>query len=67
VHQSLMALESRKAEVVNMEIGRLREATQTMNGYVREEMEEYTIPSIVCRSLWPSGKGIGPESKRSGV
>ena len=31
VHQSLMAFEGRKAEIVNTEVGRLREATQLMN------------------------------------
>ena len=31
VHQALTSFEGRKGEVVNMQVGRLREATQLMN------------------------------------
>lgn len=34
VHEALQAFEAHKAEVVNREIGRMREATTLMNGYV---------------------------------
>ena len=41
VHEALQAFEGRKAEVVNREIGRLREATTLMNGLVFN-----SVPSI---------------------
>lgn len=31
VHNALVAYESRKAEIINMEVGRLREGTQLIN------------------------------------
>lgn len=34
VHLALLAFNNRKSEIVNMEIGRLREATQLLNGLV---------------------------------
>lgn len=34
VHQALAAYDVRKTEIVNAEIGRLRESTTTLNGYV---------------------------------
>ena len=33
VHGAMSAYETKKGQLVNAEIGRLREATQTMNGY----------------------------------
>jgi programmed cell death 6-interacting protein len=33
VHQALAAYDVRKTEIVNAEIGRLRESTTTLNGY----------------------------------
>ena len=35
VHQALQAYDSRKAEIINFEVGRLREGTQLMNRCVR--------------------------------
>ena len=34
VHQALTAFENRKTELVNMEIGKMRESTQLLNGWV---------------------------------
>jgi len=34
VQQALSAYDVRKAELVNLEIGKLREATQILNGYI---------------------------------
>lgn len=36
VHQALQTYESRKAEIVNFEIGRLKEATALLNRYPRK-------------------------------
>ena len=34
VHAAMSAFEAKKGQLVNMEVGRIREATQTLNGYV---------------------------------
>ena len=34
VHAAMSAYEAKKGQLVNMEVGRIREATQTLNGYV---------------------------------
>ena len=34
INQAISTYESKKAELVNKEVGRLREATQLLNGYV---------------------------------
>ena len=37
VNQAVATFESKKAELVNKEIGRLRESTQVLNGYVQQK------------------------------
>lgn len=36
VHLALMTFNNRKSEIINMEISRLREATQLLNGYLAD-------------------------------
>jgi len=43
IHQALAMFENRKSEVLNREIGRLREATQLLNRFVFVTFVEITL------------------------
>ena len=45
VHQALMGFENNKATVVNTEVGRLREATELMNRWVKQT----PLPLRLCK------------------
>lgn len=47
VHGAMSAYETRKGQLVGTEVGRSREATQTLNGYVRPVIAPLVQSSIV--------------------
>ena len=55
VHNALQAYESRKAEIINFEVGRLREGTQLMNRSVWDGIS-FPFENLISGFSW--GQGI---------